>query len=306
MSVGADSGAENGVSVIIPVYNGAQFLRDALRSVLRQTHPASEILVMDDGSTDDSREVAREFAQVTLVEQANAGVAAARNRAVGMATSPLVAFLDQDDLWEPTKLERQVAELRRQPEAGICVCASKILHQVEDATASETIEGLSLPEADQVGKQIYGGLRFQPSAVMMRREAFLAVGGFDSAAQPCEDWDLWLRLEQAGISFAVVREPLLIYRFHAANESNNSWKMYRGEMRAFTLRIEPGVSRLLRPFARLRMQSRALAGVALLEREQRRPHVGIMLRSLAAWPLGDWRRHKALVHMLLKNVGVLS
>ena len=305
MSLGAAAGDES-VSVIIPVYNGARFLRDAIGSVLGQTYAAAEIIVIDDGSSDDSVSIARSFKAVTVHAQANAGVSATRNRAAQLAKSPLLAFLDQDDLWEPEKLELQVKELRRCRDAAVCVCASKILSQMDDPETTETVAGLSLPLAEKVSAQLYERLRFQPSAVMIRRETFLGVGGFDSASQPCEDWDLWLRLEQAGARFAVVREPLLIYRFHGANESNNAWKMYHGEMRAFTLRIEPRVPRLLRRFARQKMKGRALAGVALVEREQRRPHVGIMLRSLASWPFGDWRRHKVALHMVLKRMGMLG
>ena len=300
---------EDAVAVVIPVYNGAQFLREALDSALGQTLSPAEIIVVDDGSRDASAEIARAYqakhSQVKVVTQPNAGVAAARNRAAEMATAPLLAFLDHDDLWEPTKLERQVEELRRSPGAGVCVCASKILSQLDDPAATETVAGLSLPAADQVRAQMYGRLRFQPSAVMIRREVFLDVGGFDSTAQPCEDWDLWLRLEQAGAGFAVVRERLLIYRSHSSNESNNAWKMYAGEMRAFERRIAPRISPVLRPFARRRMKAHFLAGVALVERELRRPHLGIMLRSLATWPAGDWRRHKVALHMLLTRVGAL-
>ncbi len=301
---------QDAVAVIIPVYNGGLFLREALESALGQTRPPAEIIVIDDGSRDDSVDIARAYeakdGRVKVVTQANAGVAAARNRAAELAASPLLAFLDQDDLWEPTKLERQVEELRRSPGAGVCVCASRILSQLEDPAATETVAGLSLPAADQVGPQLYERLRFQPSAVMIRRQAFLSVGGFDSTAQPCEDWDLWLRLEQGGVSFAVVREPLLIYRFHAANESNNAWKMYAGEMRAFERRIAPRLSPVTRPLERQRMKAQFLAGVALVEREQRRPHLRIMLRSLATWPAGDWRRHKVALHMLLTRAGALK
>ena len=140
---------------------------------------------------------------------------------------------------------------------------------------------------------------------MVRRSAFLRAGGFDLASTPCEDWDLLLRLEQTNARFISCRLPLLLYRTHSAMNSNNAWKMYRGEKRVYELRIGPRTSWWKRPFSKLYMDSAFLMGVALVQRYMRQPHLGIMLRSISTWPFGHSRRYRIAIHMLLSKFGVI-
>src|SRR5580704_8461828 len=110
------------ISCIVPVYNGARFLAEALESILAQTLPPTEIIVVDDGSTDATREVARAYTRhVFYVRQPHAGPASARNCGVGLATGDFLSFLDADDLWHAEKLERQMHALEANPAAGLCV-----------------------------------------------------------------------------------------------------------------------------------------------------------------------------------------
>src|SRR5688500_924354 len=106
------------VSVIIPVYNGARFLRAALESVFAQTYRPIEVIVVDDGSADDSGVIAQSFPEVRYIRQENQGVAAARNNAIEAARGEFFAFLDQDDLWTPEKLRLQIEHLLDHPEVG--------------------------------------------------------------------------------------------------------------------------------------------------------------------------------------------
>ena len=292
------------VAVIIPVYGGQAYLAEAIESVLRQTRPATEILIIDDGSPDGSLRIAQAYAEshstVRVVSQVNAGVSASRNRGAALTTATWLAFLDQDDLWEAAKLQQQLETLLLTPGADLCVTEQRYLQPRGDGTFSTT-GVIGLPPAREIGRRLYGSLRFVPSAVMVRRDRFLAAGGFDSSAQPCEDWDLWLRLEQAGATFVVCHEPLLLYRYHATNGSLNGQKMYLGELRTYERRIAPSIHPMLRPLHRQRARSGFLAGRALVDREQNRPHLRSMLASIFGFPLGNWQRYKMLLSMLLKR-----
>src|SRR5687768_3446883 len=119
------SSAKPLISVVIPAYNGEVFLEQAIQSALEQTWPRAEVVVVDDGSTDRSAEIAASY-PVKLVRQENRGVAAARNRGIDEARGDLLSFLDQDDIFRPEKLERQFEALRTQPDARMSSCRTMI------------------------------------------------------------------------------------------------------------------------------------------------------------------------------------
>jgi glycosyltransferase involved in cell wall biosynthesis len=179
------------VSAVIPTHNRSSVLRRALESVGAQTRPPDEIVVVDDGSTDDSAEwIRRDFPAVTLVRQENAGVSAARNRGVAQAQCEWVAFLDSDDEWRPEKLERQMRALEANPEYHIC-------HTNEIWIRN----GRRVNEGKRHAKS--GGWIFRnclalcvisPSSVVVRRALLERLGGFDETLPVCEDYDLWLRI----------------------------------------------------------------------------------------------------------------
>ena len=293
------------IAVIIPVYNGAAYLSEALESVLAQTLPADEIIVIDDGSKDASVQIARSFPQVRVIEQANAGVSASRNRGAAETSATWIAFLDQDDLWAPEKLERQIAAIRQHPDTDVCLTGKRDLMQVGHTEVFELQRVVLPPPSRLVGRLLYKRLRFVPSCTLVRRSAYLAAGGFEPVATPCEDWDLWLRMQQAGAVFTSCPEPLLLYRCHTSNVSSNGMKMYHGELRAFDLRIAPRLNPLTRAFWRQQAKSRFMAGVAIIDREHHRPFLKSMLTSLAWFPFGDWDRYKVAAHMLLTHFGLL-
>jgi glycosyltransferase involved in cell wall biosynthesis len=296
--------ATDSVAVIIPVYNGAQYLAEAIESVLAQTHPADEIIVIDDGSTDDSLAIARKFQGITVVAQKNAGVCASRNRGVEMTTAKWVAFLDQDDAYLPRKLEIQLEAVRSNPDVDLCVAGQNILQQIGGVGEFVPAYDRLAPPTDQIGPQLYTNLRMCPGLYLMRRSTFLRVGGFDPTATPCEDWNLLLRLEQSNARFVSCPEIVLRYRFHASNNSNDGWKMYRAELRTYDRLIGPRVNPLFRPLVRRFRDSGFIASVALVHREQNLPHLATMLRSLFVFPLGNWKRYKLAAHMLLTKAGL--
>ena len=200
------------VSVVIPTYNRADFVREAIASVLRQDYPAIELIVVDDGSCDGTAAVVRGFEPaVRYVWQENRGVSAARNRGGAASSGDLIAFLDSDDLsddlWLPRKVSAQVAYFEASAEAQACHTDEIWIRR-----------GVRVNERRIHHKQ--GGWQFlaslprcliSPSAVMMRRTLWDRLGGFDESLPACEDYDLWLRLT-ATVPVGFLPERLVIKR----------------------------------------------------------------------------------------------
>ena len=208
------------VSVVIPTYNHAGFLPSALQSVFGQTLPAQEVIVVDDGSTDDTEEVLRAWeGRIRIIRQPNRGVAAARNAGASMASADLLAFLDADDLWLPTKLERQVAHLCRDQDLGLVHCG------VEEMDADGRFLGRRLDgmEGWVSGKMLFFGrgvILGGGSGVVVPRAIFEAVGGSDEKLSTSADWDLYYRIaERCRVGF--VPEVLVRYRVHNGNMHRN-------------------------------------------------------------------------------------
>jgi glycosyltransferase involved in cell wall biosynthesis len=221
------------VSVIVPVYNTERYLSLALESARGQTYRNLEIIVVDDGSTDGSAEVAERHAaedpRVHVVRQTNAGVASARNHGLRVARGELIAPLDADDLWHPTKVQWQVARMHEAGErVGLVYCWYSRVdpdgRMIQDI-ASSTLEGRVL---ERIIEQYWIG---SGSNAMIRRRCLDAVGGYHEGmrsrgGQGCEDWDLAIRLAEA-FEFAVVPEYLLQYRDVPASMTGNVQQMSR-------------------------------------------------------------------------------
>jgi glycosyltransferase involved in cell wall biosynthesis len=179
------------VSVIIPTYNRAWAIREAIDSVLTQTYADFELLVVDDGSTDDTSPNLLEYGnRITVISQSNQGVSSARNRGIREASGNLIAFLDSDDRWLPEKLARQVEFFESHPEALIC--------QTEEIWIRKGVRVNPKNRHKKPSGSIFEPslhlCLVSPSAVMMKRELFDQVGLFDETLPACEDYDLWLRI----------------------------------------------------------------------------------------------------------------
>jgi len=205
------------VSVIIPTYHGEAFVSRTILSVLEQRHVRFEVIVCDDGSTDDTLRRVAEFGdRLTVLRQANQGVAAARMHGVGAASGDYLAFLDQDDLYEPDFLARQLALLLARPELGLVYSDSWIIDR-RDEIRGRRSEYLRYQEG-----RVFGSLlaaNFIPTETMLLpRRVFEAVGGFRSEFHYLEDWDLCLRIaHRYPVGFCP--EPLARYRIHGGNLS---------------------------------------------------------------------------------------
>jgi len=213
------------VSVIIPTYNRSKLLRVAIESVLAQTYPNIEIIVVDDGSTDDTVEVVAQYAgRVTYLKQANQDVAAARNTGIRAASGEYLTFLDDDDLILPTKIERQVQVLASQPQVGLVHC--RFYYADEDGNYLH-IAGL-LPEGEVLQRLVCSNFLWV-GAPLIRRHCFDQVGLFDEEIPSITaDWDMWLRIAQAGYRFACVQELLGAYRIHRKSMMSDVAKLEQG------------------------------------------------------------------------------
>jgi glycosyltransferase involved in cell wall biosynthesis len=196
------------VSCIIPVFNGERYLAETLDSVFAQTHRVFEVIVADDGSTDRSAEIARSFAGVQCVPQANAGHAAARNLGLSIATGDFVAFVDADDLWHPEKLARQLARFDARPELGV---------------AFTHLENFWSPDADP--SQRPNGEAFRPipgytSVTMLaRRDVFARVGPLDVTLKHGNDREWFCRAAEQSVVMEMMPDVLVRRRLHASNRS---------------------------------------------------------------------------------------
>lgn len=203
------------VSVIIPTYNRAEIVREAIDNVLQQTYANIEIIVVDDGSTDDTIARLKSYGErIQVVTQQNAGPAAARNNGVKVSHGEILAFQDSDDSWHPSKIERQVSLLQRAGEDVPCCLCNSIVHM----HGGQTMQSF---DRVQIDKSLQEGIWLNPfeilatrfilfnQAVAVRRAAFEKVGGFDESLRLMEDVDLQLRLALEG-PWTFIREPLAI------------------------------------------------------------------------------------------------
>jgi glycosyltransferase involved in cell wall biosynthesis len=204
------------VSVIIPNFNNGQYISSAVDCVLSQTYPNVETIVVDDGSTDDSRSKLREFGNsIKVIEQSNQGVSAARNRGVEASKGDVLAFLDADDRWASEKLTQQVEKLYSDPEIGLVHCA---VEDIDDTGRVIEVHrgGLEGWVADDLLKYqrpvILGG----GSATIVSRVAVDTVGGFNESMRVGEDWEFYYRVARR-FKVGFVNEVLVSYRRHSAN-----------------------------------------------------------------------------------------
>ena len=179
------------VSVIVPTYNRGWVIGEAVDSVLAQQYSNYELIVVDDGSTDDTAAVLNAYgSRVRLLRQKNKGVSAARNAGIRSAAGSLIAFLDSDDLWLPSKLSQQVLFFEEHPDALVCQTEETWIRngvRVNPRKRHRKPSGMIFEPSLEL-------CLVSPSAVMMRRSLFDRVGLFDESLPACEDYDLWLRI----------------------------------------------------------------------------------------------------------------
>lgn len=216
------------VSVVIPAYKHADYIANALASVFAQTFQDFEVIVINDGSPDHTGDTLLPWVttgRIRYLEQKNAGQSAARNAGTALARGEFLAFLDDDDLWPENKLELQIAQLRKNPEAVVSY------GYVEGFGGTQNFRDPRSPGPSGWIKStlLRGNVITSPGQTVIRVEHLRAVGGLDRSISGAEDWDLWLRLADRG-TFEFLEECTLKYRLHANNASNNANYMFSAQM----------------------------------------------------------------------------
>lgn len=197
------------VSVVIPVYNGERYLASTLDSVWAQDYRPIEVIVVDDGSIDNSAAIAQSYQDVRYIYQPNQGVAVARNRGIAAAQGEFISFLDQDDMWTPNKLRVQMDHLLKNPDLGYVIAKQRIF--LEPGTEVPSWFREKFLHGDQMG--------FLPSTLVARASVFRQIGSFDPAYKNASDVQWFFQAKDAGIPMAVLPEVLLHRRIHSDNQS---------------------------------------------------------------------------------------
>jgi glycosyltransferase involved in cell wall biosynthesis len=251
------------VSIIIPAFNVAGLIAETLESVRSQTFQNFEAIIVDDGSTDQTADVARRFCEMDsrfiLLQQSNGGESRARNAAIERARGDWIAFLDADDVWLPQKLERQMTLAAQDPRANFLFCNFYIWDGRRDLQLMYQ-DDQSLPEGDTLRELIFSDL-YGTLTVVARRELLDATGIFDPDLPLGQDWDFWLRLAEHGLCARGLREPLARYRHWSGSQTMNRSRRIDRDVRV----LEKNLKRT--PLAELRPLYRRSLAAALADRE---------------------------------------
>jgi glycosyltransferase involved in cell wall biosynthesis len=300
------------VSVVIPVYNGAGHLAETLAAVRAQSHPAVEIIVVDDGSTDDSLDVVlRAAPQAQILRQPNAGVSAARNRGLAAARGEYICFLDQDDIWHPLQLERQLAQLAARADTGAAVC--RYHHWTPTLGRHEAPADLWPPDAGTGVDPAYSGWVYHQfltdcwaltSGTLLRTDLVQRAGGFDTTLAYSEEWDLWLRLSRQ-TCFVLLDWPPVLYRHHAVQGSR---RLRRHDFRTELLLRHAAAGGLASADGRALTRAAFDAVIARYRREFGYHHLqyGHRWTGVRSLWLAWWRQPRAPKPLLMALAGALG
>lgn len=267
-----------GVSVVIPAYNAARFLPEAIASVRAQTRPVAEIIVVDDGSADNTQQVIESLGEgITYLRQSNAGVSATRNRGMALAQGEYIAFLDADDRWLPNKIEKQLAIFHAHPDVALVATDRSDVGPQDQLLLASLFERQSILDefTRLAGNPIPQGFRrivevnFLPtSSVVVRKAALDEVGGFATDIRYGEDMELWARIA-AKYQIVCLPEVLVHYRLHDTNATQ-------------------ATERLLSDMVRVMERIRGWGGDKM--RAEGMDPEAMVARNL--WELGYWHFHQ--------------
>lgn len=219
------------ISVLLPLYNGERYIREAVESVLAQSHREFELLVLDDGSTDRSLQIVNALAagdaRVRVISRENRGLVATLNELLAQARSDVIARMDADDVCLPNRFERQLAFLEANPQI---VCVGGDVEMIDECGRFLTTLNLPQHDADIQREALKGHAPLFHPAAMIRTAALRAIEGYRADYWPAEDLDLWLRLGEVG-QLANLPKPVLRYRLHGGSISGNNVSRQRDAAR---------------------------------------------------------------------------
>ncbi|MGA3079772.1 MAG: glycosyltransferase family A protein [Terracidiphilus sp.] len=285
------------ISVVMPVYNAEKYLRQAIRSALEQTLPPHEIIVINDGSTDSSLEIARSFGSaITCISQQNRGLSASRNLAIARSTGDWIAFLDADDYWLPEKLARQAAMIQADPSIGLIYTGKT------DLSLDGTTRDVQARPPQWVTNMLPVQNYIFPTTVLTRR-SLLLEHAFDESLESSEEWWLFYSLSRI-TKFAAIAEPTAVYRVYPESLSNRNWKAVFDYASIVAGRIQNDFTGFDKILLRCKTNSRIFANASLSQREQGSPEfLRYIVKSLILWPFPNFwpARYKILLKMLIQK-----
>ncbi len=279
------------VSVVIPTYNRAHLITDALDSVAAQSRTVDEIILVDDGSTDDTEGVVKSWGEkagqgipIIYIRQENAGGNVARNRGIEEAKGDVIAFLDSDDVWAVEKLEKQIAVLKSDPAFGAVYCG--VREVVIGSTAQPEVPVRSYPHGDLLDALLVSDVTAPTSCYVVRREVFETAGRFDTSLQARQDWDMWIRIAK-NFRIGTIPEALTDLRSHDGPRTISDPTRELNAYKTILTKYAP-----LRATKSFRIRQAALASYY---RRAGRVHyhhmdapvqaIGYHMRSILTWPL---------------------
>jgi len=277
------------VSAIVTAFNGEPFIAAAIESVLGQTRPLDEIVVVDDGSTDRTPAIVERYRSrgVRLVRQENRGSSEARNRGIAETRGSLIAFLDCDDLWAPEKTEQQAQQLIDHPEVGLVTCDTWWWDAQADQLEVRPLRCGATQSAIRRRLAVRNYLG-NPSGVMVRRSAVEMVGVFDPAEIHAEDWELWRRIASR-FKVSILRSPLMVYRANPYSLTRRQGDERPDGYYALARRAIRSESLLWRPLLVLHALSwrEYSKTVYARDRDKRWQYLFHALASFLCWPIEE-------------------
>jgi glycosyltransferase involved in cell wall biosynthesis len=275
------------VSVVLPVYNGEMYVATTIASVIAQTYPRWELLIVDDGSTDTTADVVARFVdrRIVYIRQENRGLSAARNAGISRAEGEYVAFLDHDDLWAPQFLTRCVSAMEGNlhPRLGAVYTSALYVDEGGNVLPQAASNVVSTPLLHD--RLLEGGF-FPVHAVLARTEAVIALGVFDPSLKSVEDWDLWLRLSESHGVLAIP-ESLAQYRVRPGSMSTNQARMHAARMAVLAKHVGPPTDHWSTwPDRKRKAYAFAYRAAALdwIEADQVQQAEPLLARAVAMWP----------------------
>ncbi len=294
------------VTVIIPTFNMAHYLGECISSVTRQSVGNMEVIVIDDGSTDNTNEIVSSFGnRVSYFYQSNRGESAARNMGIKISSGEYLAFLDADDIWLPEKIEKQIAVLNRNPNIGMVACGYTVVNETGRILYANAPRNYNNRETLRNALSIAQIIPGSASGVLIRRECFGRLGCFDEEIKIGPDWDMWLRISSSYEIYFIEETLVTIRRTSGKPEFRNPLKeeFYVGRV------IEKNVKRSKKNRAYAALYHRL--GQNELAAHRMKESMSYILRSLMRYPLPIYPKYMrereyfmrdSRMYILLKSV----
>lgn len=222
------------VSIVTPAYNAEKYIVETLECIFNQTYQNLEILIANDGSKDGTLNILKEYqkrdARIVIDDHENMGISKSINRLTRMAKSDIVIRIDADDLMTPDRVEKQVRFFQENPEVGFLSCDAEFINEKGEVFGYQSFEGFNKIEDSKTALQSHSLVICSQTGFATRKDAFLAVGGYDEDVIYAEDLDLFTRMVENGSPLIIIREPLVKYRIHSNSAVASNKNLIRNQL----------------------------------------------------------------------------